>query len=380
MPTVSDLVNTHRPNLDHYITLYKNFHAHPELSNNESTTAKAIVSILGRLNQSLQITTSIGGHGLTALHDNGPGPTLLLRADIDALPVKELTGLDYASKATMKDATLPSDHPDADKVKPTMHACGHDMHITSLLATVELLTSCQSSWSGRVIYLFQPAEEKGSGARAMLADGLYDKIPAPDVVLGGHVMPQPAGWIGTGRGIVASSADSLDVTVYGRGGHASQPHQLIDPVVLASSIVLRLQTLVSREVDPGDHAVVTVASLQAGDAENVVADEALLKVDLRALKQGVRDHLIEGVKRIVRAECAASGCVEEPTFKITRTFPLLHNGDEIMDRIEENFAAHFGQRQGWKGYDSAAPRLGGSEDFGELGECLRRRNHDRLIR
>ncbi|KAF2152795.1 metal-dependent amidase/aminoacylase/carboxypeptidase [Myriangium duriaei CBS 260.36] len=370
MAAVSKFVNNHRPNLDNYIELYKHFHAHPELSLNESQTAAKIVSTLQSINSSLKITSGIGGHGLTAVHHNGSGPTILLRADIDALPVKELTGLPYASKAVMKDSSLPADHPDADKSKPLMHACGHDMHITSLLACAELLTCAADAWRGTVIYLFQPAEEKGSGARAMVADGLYEKIPVPDVVLGGHVMPFPAGRIGTTRGTAASSADSLAVTVYGRGGHASQPQNLLDPVVLASSIVLRLQTLVSREVNPADHAVCTVASLQAGDADNVVADEALLKVDLRAMNQDVRDRLAEGVRRIVKAECMASGCEKEPKFEVTRTFPLLVNGDEVMDRIENSFLDHFGDVDGYTGYAKDAAQLGGSEDFGELATAI----------
>ncbi|TKX20137.1 hypothetical protein C1H76_7637 [Elsinoe australis] len=365
MSSMKDLITTHRPSLDPYIDLYKHFHSHPELSLNESATAETIITHLRKLNPSLTITPSLGGHGLTALLTNGNGPTVLLRADIDALPVRELTGLPYASTATQRDASLPASHPDAQKLKPVMHACGHDMHITSLLACVELLTSSTSSWSGTVIFLFQPAEEKGSGARAMLASDLYAHVPVPDVVLGGHVMPFRAGSVGTRRGIVASSADSLDVTVYGRGGHASQPQQLIDPVVLASSIVMRLQMLVSRETDPRDHAVVTVASVQAGDAENVVADEALLRVDIRAMRQEVREHLVEGVKRVVRGECSVSGCEREPEFKVTRTFPLLHNDEDVTGRLEGEFRAHFGED-----YDEEAARLGGSEDFGELATAI----------
>ncbi|PNS21979.1 hypothetical protein CAC42_577 [Sphaceloma murrayae] len=365
MPSIQEIIATHRPPLDPYIEIYKHFHANPELSLNESTTASTIISHLKRLNPSLTITPNLGGHGLTAVHSNGKGPTLLLRADIDALPVRELTGLPYASTATQIDASLSSSHPDAQKRKPVMHACGHDMHITSLLACVELLTSSTTSWSGTVVYLFQPAEEKGSGARAMLASDLYERVPVPDVVLGGHVMPMRAGRIGTTRGIVASSADSMDVTVHGRGGHASQPQQLIDPVVLASSIVVRLQTLVSRETDPADHAVVTVASVQAGDAENVVADEALLRVDIRAMRKEVRESLIAGVERVVRGECEISGCEKAPEFKVTRTFPLLENDGEATAKLEEEFREHFGQD-----YNGDAARLGGSEDFGELATAI----------
>ncbi|KAG8625185.1 hypothetical protein KVT40_006936 [Elsinoe batatas] len=363
--TIKDLIITHRPPIDPYITLYKHFHAHPELSLNESSTATTIISHLESLSSSLTITPSLGGHGLTAVLPNGPGATVLLRADIDALPVRELTNLPYASTATMRDASLPASHPDAQKLKPVMHACGHDMHITSLLAAADFFLSTLESWSGTIVFLFQPAEEKGSGARAMLASELYKHVPIPDVVLGGHVMPFRAGSIGTRKGIVATSADSLDVTVHGRGGHASQPQQLIDPVVLASAIVLRLQTLVSRETDPKDHAVVTVASVQAGDAENVVADEALLRVDIRAMRGEVREHLVRGVERIVRAECVASGCVKEPEFKVTRTFPLLVNEDEATDRVGKAFGEYFGAD-----HDAEAERLGGSEDFGELATAI----------
>ncbi|KAF4548354.1 Hypothetical protein D9617_29g007310 [Elsinoe fawcettii] len=365
MPSIKELTDTHRPSMEPYISLYKHFHSNPELSLNESNTAATVISHLKTLSPDLTITPSLGGHGLTALLTNGSGPTVLLRADIDALPVRELTNLPYASTHTMRDASLPASHADHHKIKPVMHACGHDMHITSLLAAAQLLLSARSSWAGTVIFLFQPAEEKGSGARAMLASDLYKHVPLPDVVLGGHVMPFRAGTIGTRKGIVATSADSMDVTVYGRGGHASQPQQLIDPVVLSSSIVLRLQTLVSRETDPRDHAVVTVASVQAGDAENVVADEALLKVDIRAMRQEVREHLIKGVERIVRGECEVSGCTKQPEFKVTRTFPLLVNEDEATGRVERAFAEHFGSD-----HNAEADRLGGSEDFGELATAI----------
>ena len=251
---ISTIISTLKPDLSSYESLYKDLHRSPGLSLQEhfaaETAAKHLLLLKG-----FEVKTKIGGTGLVGILKNGEGKTVLLRADTDALPVKELTGLDYASEVRETDVE--------DGVeKPVMHACGHDMHITSMLAAAKTLHVAREQWKGTLIILFQPNEERGAGAKAMIEDGLYDvkrhACPAPDVVLGQHVMPFPAGTLGTRVGSFASAADSFRVTIYGRGGHASQPHVTIDPVVMAAHIIVRLQTVVSREVDPRDSAVVTV--------------------------------------------------------------------------------------------------------------------------
>ncbi|KAI7481619.1 metal-dependent amidase/aminoacylase/carboxypeptidase [Hortaea werneckii] len=362
MSAISDLVHKHRPSLDSYQDLYKHFHANPELSNQEEETAATICKHLKEtISLDFDIRPNIGGHGIAALYHNGPGPTILLRADFDALPVQERTGLPYASTKRMQDA---------DGVeKPVMHACGHDMHISSLLAAAETLVSARDSWSGTLLLAFQPAEERGTGAQAMVDDGMYDPkkhaVPVPDICLGGHVVPWRSGVVGSRRGLVATSADSMRVTLHGRGGHASMPDRLIDPVVMAAGVVMKLQTIVSREVDPWDTAVVTVASIQAGDAENVVVDDARIAIDVRATNPQAREKDMASIQRIVKAECLASNAVKEPTFQITRNFPLTVNDDSVTEKLEGSFKAHFGE--GKHAYTSECGKLCGSEDFSILG-------------
>jgi len=365
MAAISELIEQHRPKLASYEELYKHFHANPELSNQENETAAAIAAHLKeQISKDFDVRTAIGGTGIAALFHNGSGPTILLRADFDALPVEERTGLPYASKKRMVDA---------DGIeKPVMHACGHDMHITCLLAAAELMLSAKDSWSGTLLLAFQPAEERGTGAQAMVDDGMYDpkrhNVPIPDVCLGGHVMPFRAGFVGTKRGLMASSADSMRITLHGRGGHASMPDRLIDPVVMAASTVIRLQTIVSREVDPHDAAVVTVASIQAGDAENVVVDDARIAVDVRTMNQKTREQVYASIQRIVKAESLASNAVAEPTFQTTRSFPLTVNDEAVTEKLEETFRAHF--KEDKHSYSPNAPNLGGSEDFSNLATAV----------
>lgn len=385
MAAIHDIVEKHRPNLDQYEEVYKHFHANPELSNQEKQTAATIASFLkDKISKDIDVRSGIGGTGIVAILHNGSGPTILLRADIDALPVAELTGLSYASQKRMVDA---------DGIeKPVMHACGHDMHITyvllspwmsacvltfaprCLLAAAELLVSARACWAGTLILAFQPAEERGTGAQAMVDDGMYDpskhNVPIPDVCLGGHVMPFRAGTLGTRRGLVANAADSMRITLHGRGGHASMPDRLVDPVVMAASTIMKLQTIVSREVDPWDTAVVTVASVQAGDAENVVVDDAHIAVDVRCRNEKTREMVKKSIKRIVDAESMASNAVKPPTYRVTRSFPLTINDDEVTAKLEETFRAHFSEDE--KNYNANIQRLGGSEDFGILGSAVNR--------
>ena len=364
MSNISSLVEKHRPELDKYEELYKHFHANPELSNQEKETAARCVEELKKISGDFDCRTGIGGHGIAALLKNGEGPTILLRADFDALPVEERTGLPYASKKRMVDAD--------GREKPVMHACGHDMHISCLIGCAELMASARDSWSGTLLLIFQPAEERGTGARAMVNDGLYDpkrhNAPIPDVAIGGHVMPMRAGVIGTRRGLAASAADSMKVTMHGRGGHASMPDRLIDPIVMASATVMRLQGIVSREVDPWDTAVVTVASVQAGDAENVVCDDATLGIDIRSADPTTRKKVLARVKRIIDAESMASNAVKAPTYVTTRNFPLTINDEEVTARLEETYSSHF--KVDKENYTTEIMKLGGSEDFSELATAV----------
>lgn len=356
--SISDIIAKCSPDLTTYEEIYKNLHQHPGLSLQESLAASVAASHLQSL-PGFKVTTNIGGHGLIGVLENGPGKTVLLRADTDGLPVKELTGLPYASKVTQVDV--------ADGIeKPVMHACGHDMHVACMLAAATTLHSAKEHWAGTLIILFQPAEERAAGAKAMIEDGLYDPkrhaCPAPDIVLGQHVMPHKAGTIGTRRGPFASAADSFEVTLYGRGGHASQPHRTVDPVVLAAQVIVRLQTIVAREVDPRDSAVVTVASLHAGMTENIIADSATLKINVRTVLPETRTRVLAAIRRIINAECAASGSPKDASFVSTSAFPFTINDDAVTALLEPHFCGHFGEEN----YKTDADPLGGSEDFAIL--------------
>ncbi|CRG89761.1 hypothetical protein PISL3812_06800 [Talaromyces islandicus] len=356
--SLSDILKSVSLDLASYEELYKHFHAHPELSQQEKHTSEKITAHLSQLN-AYELHTNIGGYGLAGILRNGDGKSVLLRADMDALPVKELTGLPYASSVTMRD-----DANGGGVEKPVMHACGHDMHVTCLLAAAETLARLQHAWKGTLIVLFQPDEERGGGAQAMVDDGLYSKIPLPDYVLGQHVMRMRAGSVGTRFGTLMAAADSMKITVYGRGGHGSLPHQTVDPALLAAHIVVRLQSIVSREIDPTDLGVVTVGSLQAGQTENIIADRAEIGLDFRTVKLETREKIISAIKRIVEAECAASGSPKPPVFTPTRRFPPTDNNEQVVSQIAASFAKHFGHE-----FDGNTPRTNVSEDFSTLATC-----------
>ncbi|KAH7405830.1 hypothetical protein DE146DRAFT_424494 [Phaeosphaeria sp. MPI-PUGE-AT-0046c] len=360
MPSISETVSSHRPNLSSYEDLYKHFHANPELSFQEESTAASIVSHLESLG-AYNVHASIGGHGVAAVLMNGEGKTVLLRADIDALPVEERTGLDYASTKRMKDRETGVE-------KGVMHACGHDMHITALLAAAETLAKAKDAWSGTLILVFQPAEERAGGAQAMVDDGLYEKVPLPDVVIGAHVMPERAGVIGTKRGLIASSADSFQLKIGGRQAHASTPHRGIDPIVQAAYTVTRLQTIAAREVDPLDMAVVTVSAFHAGDAENIIPEEANLKLNIRTARPETREHVLKSVRTIIDAEATASSNPVRPILAESTRFPFLFNDAEVTKALEISFAEHF--KPGKNSYQSDIARLQGSEDFGILATAI----------
>ncbi|GKZ17715.1 hypothetical protein AbraIFM66951_009609 [Aspergillus brasiliensis] len=356
--TISSLLQTATIDLTPYEDLYKYFHAHPELSRQEKHTSEKLAAHLSQLGV-FDIHTNIGGYGLAGVFRNGDNSstqTVLLRADMDALPVKELTNLPYASTTTMPDTEGTN--------RPVMHACGHDMHITCLLAAAETLVQLRDSWRGTLIILFQPDEERGGGAQAMVDDGLYSRIPVPDVVLGQHVMRMRAGSIASRVGAIMAAADSMKITVFGRGGHGSQPHQTVDPVLLAAHIVVRLQSIVSREINPADLAVLTVGSLQAGQTENIIPDRAEIGVDFRSVRLEVREQIIEAIKRVVKAECLASGSPSPPVFTPTRRFPPTVNDREVAERVAESFGGHFGEQ-----FDPDVARTNIAEDFSTLATC-----------
>lgn len=333
-----------------YEDLYKYFHAHPEISNEELNTAETVRSHLAQL-KTFEIHTKIGGHGLVGIHRNGPGKTVLLRADMDALPVSENTSLPYSS-------TVNGD-------KPAMHACGHDMHMTCLLAASQILTvKLRESWTGTLIVLFQPAEERGTGAQAMLDNGLYDKIPIPDYILGQHVMGNlRTGTVGLRSGTIMAGADSLKCRIYGRGGHGSQPHRTIDPTVIAAHAVVRLQSIVSREIDPNDIAVVTVGSLSSGQTENIIPDSAEIGIDMRSVQPATREKMLASIRRIVKAECDASGATEEPTFTPTRRLGTTVNDESMTNTLNKCFTKAFGQD-----FDPDIPITTIAEDFSVLAQ------------
>ncbi|KQV21843.1 MULTISPECIES: amidohydrolase [unclassified Kitasatospora] len=333
-------------------SLYRELHANPELSSAEHRTAAEIARRVEKLGY--EVTAGVGGTGVVGVLRNGAGPTVLLRADFDGLPVREETGLPYASTATGVD-------PDGREV-PVMHACGHDMHVTCLVGALGLLARSLDAWSGTVLAVFQPAEETGTGARAMVDDGLFERFGRPDVVLGQHVAPYPAGMVGLHAGPAFAATDGLRIRMFGKGAHGSRPEAAIDPVVMAAATVLRLQTLVSREIAATETAVVTVGSLHAGTKDNIIPAEAELRVNIRSYTPEVRTALLAGVERIVRAEAAASGATLEPEFTPLDSFPVLVNDQAAVDRARAALVAQLGERC----VADPGP-VTGSEDVGAFG-------------
>lgn len=333
---------------------YRDLHRHPELSHEEHRTAGLVA---GRLREfGYEVREGVGGTGVVGVLRNGDGAGVLLRADMDALPVREQTGLDYASEVVSPD--------ESGNDVPVMHACGHDVHVTCLLGAAQLLAEHTDRWNGTLVVLFQPGEELGDGARAMTDGGLAELVPAVDVALAQHVLPAPAGVIGTRPGPFLSAADSMQVTVYGRGGHGSMPQATVDPVVLAAMIVVRLQTVVAREVAPTDTAVLTVGSITAGSKSNVISDHAVLQLNIRTYSEAVRTTMLAAIRRIVVAECQASGSPREPEFELYDRFPLTDNDAAVTRRVGDAFTAHFGARH------VHAPMNSASEDFSDIPGAL----------
>ena len=331
--------------------LYRDLHANPELSFQETRTAAIVAEQLQEFGY--ETTTGVGGTGVVGLLRNGSGGTALLRADMDALPVLEETGLAYAS--TMRG--VDGDGHDV----PVAHACGHDMHVACLVGAARELAADQDAWSGTLMVVFQPAEELGAGAQAMVDDGLFDRFAVPDVVLGQHVAPLPAGFLALRTGPAFAAADGLKVTLFGRGGHGSRPEATIDPVVMAAATVMRLQTVVSREIAGTDSAVVTIGALRAGTKDNIIPDTAELQLTVRTYDAGVRDRVVEAITRIVRAEAAASGATRDPEIEVVYSFPAVVNDPDAAAHTRPGLATLVGEDR------VVDPGLvTGSEDVGVL--------------
>jgi len=336
--------------------LYKDLHRNPELSRQETRTARVLADRLRDAGVD-EVVEKVGGTGVVGVLRNGDGAVVMLRADFDALPVQEKTDLPYASSARAVDH-------EGNEV-PVMHACGHDMHAACLVGAATLLARSRESWHGTVLLVFQPAEELASGARDMIDDGLFERFPKPQIVLGQHVGPLPAGLVGYGFGSVMAAADSANITLYGRGGHGSRPEATIDPVLMAANVVTRLQSIVAREVPPAQSAVVTVGRLHAGTKENIIPETAELGVNIRTYSPGIRDLVRAAVERIVRAESQASAAPREPDIDWFASAPLLLSEPDATKTTVSAFTDHFGPER-----IQTIPVVNASEDAGTYGEVL----------
>ena len=338
--------------LPELVAVYKDIHAHPKLSMHETRTAQIAADHLKA--NGFEVTTGVGKTGVVGILRNGDGPTVMLRADMDALPIKEATGLPYASTVTATGAD--------GKTVPVAHSCGHDMHVACLIGATSLFAKSRDSWHGTLMPVFQPGEETAQGAQAMIDDGLFKRFTKPDVVLGQHVMSLPSGHLDWRTGVVTSAADSLQIRLFGRGAHGSMPEASIDPVVMAASTVMRLQTIVSREVAPTDSAVVTIGALQAGTKENVIPDEAIIKLNVRTFDEGVRKHVLAAIERIVNAEAAASGAQRVPEITPLDRYSLVTNDVDATKNVVDAFRQNFPDGS----VEQTKPTMA-SEDFGCFG-------------
>lgn len=339
------------------VALYRDLHAHPELAFMEVRTAARMAAEARAAG--FAVTEKVGGTGVVAVLDNGPGPVVLIRADMDGLPVREETGLPYASTVTGKSRE--------GEESPVMHACGHDLHMSAWVGTARRLAALRDQWRGRVIMVAQPAEERVTGARDMLADGLYARFGTPTHILAFHdSASQPAGEIGITPGPAMAAVDTVDIIVRGVGGHGAYPHLTKDPVVLASRIVVGLQTIVSREVDPQDAAVVTVGAIDGGTKHNIIPDEVRLKITLRSFSPEQRARLVEAVKRTARGEAIAMGLAEDRMPEVIVSpegaFPTV-NSPDFAREMQGVFAQRF------PGRVRAVPAVMAAEDFNEFGRA-----------
>lgn len=331
--------------------VYRDLHAHPELAFQEKRTASVVSRLLEE--QGWEVACSVGRTGVVGVLRNGEGPVVMLRADMDALPVEERTGLPYASTETAVD--------DSGATVPVMHACGHDMHVACLLGACALFAADRDSWAGTLVAVFQPGEESGMGARAMVEDGLFERFPKPGIILGQHVGPGPAGLVATCPGTVMGGTDNIKIRLFGRGGHGSKPESAVDPVLMAASVVMRLQTVVSRSVAAFEPVVVTVGSIHAGATAATIPDEAELDVNIRTSSTAARDLVLATIERLVKAEALAAGAPKDPEIVPVCSLPNTVNDPAATERVADAHRAHFG--------DGAVMPIGpnsASEDFGLL--------------
>jgi hippurate hydrolase len=334
--------------------LYRHLHSHPELAFQETETAARLTNELKQLG--FEVTTGVGDTGIVGVFKNGAGPTIMVRTDMDALPIIEQTGVPYASKVRLRDK-------DGREVG-AMHACGHDVHMTSWVGAARVLTALKDHWKGTLIFIGQPAEEIGGGARRMIEDGLFKRFPRPDAVFGLHCHSNlPVGIVGYSEGLLLANVDTVDITVRGKGGHGSAPHTTIDPVVIAARIVLDLQTIVSRENNPQEPAVITVGSIHGGTKHNIIPSEVHLQLTVRSFKADVRAHLLEGIQRVAKA-AAVGARAPEPIvrFEEANFTPALYNDPELAKRT----AKYLGEQLGDK--VKVIPPILGGEDFARYGQ------------
>lgn len=332
--------------------LYKDLHQHPELSMQEVRTAKIVADSMQNLGY--EVTRNVGITGVVCVLKNGAGPTVMLRADMDALPMSENTGLPYASTVKTRDA-------DGLEVGVS-HSCGHDMHVTWMLGAARILSTNRAAWQGTLMVVFQPGEETAEGANAMVRDWDKGNFPKPDVILGQHVMVGAAGTVSYRPGVTLSAGDSLKIKLFGRGSHGSQPQTSIDPVIMAAATTLRLQTIVSREIAPSEPAVLTIGSLQAGTKENIIPDDATIKLNMRTFSDDTREYMLKSIRRICCAECEASGAERPPEFTTINSYPLTENDLVATHKIATAFEQQFGQNA------LLAPNpASASEDFSVFG-------------
>jgi len=304
--------------------LYLDLHQNPELSSHETQTATKLAARLR--SAGYDVTEHLGGTGVVAILKNGSGPTVMLRTELDALPVEEKTGLPYASKVRAKD--------DAGRDVGVMHACGHDVHMASLLGTAEIMARSKNTWHGTLMLIGQPAEETIGGADGMLRDGLFTRFPKPDVAVALHVgNEEPAGTVSITPGIYNTNSDSIRITIYGKGGHGAAPHTTVDPIVIAARTIVALQTIVSREVKPGEMAVVTVGYIQAGTKNNIISDHAEMGLTVRTFKPDVRKLILASVTRIAKGEAAAAGAPREPLVERYEGTDLVYNNPELAEHL-----------------------------------------------
>ena len=314
--------------------LYLDLHQHPELSNHETETGEKLAARLR--DAGYQVTEHVDKTGFVALMKNGAGPTIMLRTELDALPVEEKTGLPFASKVHMKD--------DTGRDVPVMHACGHDVHMASMLGTAEIMAHSKSTWHGTLILIGQPAEETIGGAEGMLKDGLFTRFPKPDIITALHVGNEyPAGVVGIVPRTYDTNSDSVRITIYGKGGHGAMPHKSVDPIVIAARTILALQTIVSREVQPGEMAVVTVGYVHAGTKNNIIPDQAEMGLTIRTFKQDVRKHILAAVERISKAEAAAAGAPREPLIERYEGTASVYNNPALAERLRTPLEAALGK-------------------------------------